>query len=207
VTRGGDGGRETAQKSRTVQFWRRRGRENCAEPFWGRNTVFPASWRAAPTSSGGDGRSTRCVRATHTCWAAGAGWARWREAWAERGVARASWARVARGVELGWQGVARASWARRAAGSWAGTVGELGWRSRGPRGGEGWRGLNGGKRGGRRGRLGRLKWAREGRLGHFTFFFCCSNCFPFSFYLLHLIQIQICHKFKLAPSSICIKQK
>jgi hypothetical protein len=43
--------------------------------------------------------------------------------------------------------------------------------------------------------------------GHFTFFFYFSNCFPFSFYLLHLIQIQICHQFKLAPSSICIKQK
>jgi hypothetical protein len=32
-----------------------------------------------------------------------------------------------------------------------------------------------------RGRLGRPKWAREGGLGHFTFFFYCSNCFPLFF--------------------------
>jgi hypothetical protein len=54
-------------------------------------------------------------------------------------------------------------------------------------------------------------WAERprgtGGVGHFSFFFYFSNCFPFSFYLLHLIQFQICHKFKLAPSSICIKQK
>jgi hypothetical protein len=109
--------------------------------------VFPASWRAGPTSSGGGGSSTRCVRATHACWAAGAGWARWREAWAERGVARASWARVARGLELGWRGVARASWARRAAGSWAGT-GLARWGS--------WAGARAATRGGR------LAWAERG---------------------------------------------
>jgi hypothetical protein len=56
------------------------------------------------------------------------------------------------------------------------------------------------------GRLGRKAEGNRGA-GHFTFFFYFRNCFPFSFYLLHLIQIQICHKFKLAPSSICIKQK
>jgi hypothetical protein len=56
------------------------------------------------------------------------------------------------------------------------------------------------------GRLGR-KAEGKGVAGHFTFFFYFRNCFPFSFYLLHLIQIQICHKFKLAPSSICIKQQ
>jgi hypothetical protein len=47
----------------------------------------------------------------------------------------------------------------------------------------------------------------KGVAGHFTLFFYFGNCFPFSFYLLHLTQIQICHNFKLAPSSICIKQK
>ena len=60
----------------------------------------------------------------------------------------------------------------------------------------------------------RARWAGwaerprgEGVAGQFTFFFYFGNCFPFSFYLLHLTQFQICHNFKLAPSSICIKQK
>jgi hypothetical protein len=60
-------------------------------------------------------------------------------------------------------------------------------------------------------RAGWAGWAErlrgKGVAGHFTLFFYFENCFPFSFYLLHLTQIQICHKFKLAPSSICIKQK
>jgi hypothetical protein len=62
-----------------------------------------------------------------------------------------------------------------------------------------------------RARGGWAGWAERprgtGGAGHLFFFFYFSNCFPFSFYLLHLIQFQICHKFKLAPSSICIKQK
>jgi hypothetical protein len=60
-------------------------------------------------------------------------------------------------------------------------------------------------------RAGWADWAEgprgTGGAGHFSLFFYFSNCFPFSFYLLHLVQFQICHKFKLAPSSICIKQK
>jgi hypothetical protein len=66
------------------------------------------------------------------------------------------------------------------------------------------------REGGRNGRargMGRLGRKAEGNMGAGHFFFYFSNCFPFSFYLLHLIQFQICHKFKLAPSSICIKQK
>jgi hypothetical protein len=66
------------------------------------------------------------------------------------------------------------------------------------------------ERGSRRARgVGRLGRKAEGKgvAGHFTLFFYFGNCFPFSFYLLHLTQIQICHNFKLAPSSICIKQK
>jgi hypothetical protein len=35
-------------------------------------------------------------------------------------------------------------------------------------------------------------------LGFFSFFFYSGICFPFSFYLLYLIQIQISHKLKLA---------
>jgi hypothetical protein len=73
VTRGGDGGRETAQKSRTVRFWRRRGRENCVEPFWGRYTVLLTR---GPTSSGGGALRARS-------WAR---WARWACGWA--GIAR-----------------------------------------------------------------------------------------------------------------------
>jgi hypothetical protein len=67
------------------------------------------------------------------------------------------------------------------------------------------------RKGGKGARAGWAAWAERprgtGGVGHFSFFFYFSNCFPFSFYLLHLIQFQICHKFKLAPSSICIKQK
>jgi hypothetical protein len=68
------------------------------------------------------------------------------------------------------------------------------------------------RKGGRgRARGGWAGWAERpggtGGMGHFSFFFYFSNCFPFSFYLLHLIQFQICHKFKLATSSKCIKQK
>ena len=37
-----------------------------------------------------------------------------------------------------------------------------------------------------------------GEAGFFSFFFYSGICFPFSFYLLYLIQIQISHKFKLA---------
>jgi hypothetical protein len=37
-----------------------------------------------------------------------------------------------------------------------------------------------------------------GEAGFFPFFFYSGICFPFSFYLLYLIQIQISHKFKLA---------
>jgi hypothetical protein len=40
---------------------------------------------------------------------------------------------------------------------------------------------------------------RGGRVvGFFSFFFYSGICFPFSFYLLYLIQTQISHKFKLA---------
>jgi hypothetical protein len=85
-------------------------------------------------------------------------------------------------------------------------------RTRGESGSADRAGLPGQREGGGNGRargIGRLGRKAEGNrgAGHFTFFFYFSNCFPFSFYLLHLIQIQICHKFKLAPSSICIKQK
>jgi hypothetical protein len=38
-------------------------------------------------------------------------------------------------------------------------------------------------------------------------FLLFQKMFSLFFYLLHLIQFQICHKFKLSPSSICIKQK
>jgi hypothetical protein len=37
-----------------------------------------------------------------------------------------------------------------------------------------------------------------GGVGFFSFFFYSGICFPFSFYLLYLIQTQISHKFKLA---------
>jgi hypothetical protein len=37
-----------------------------------------------------------------------------------------------------------------------------------------------------------------GGSGLLSFFFYSGICFPFSFYLLYLIQIQISHKFKLA---------
>jgi hypothetical protein len=60
-------------------------------------------------------------------------------------------------------------------------------------------------RGGWAGLAERLRGA--GGMGHFVFFFYSSNCFPFSFYLLYLIQFQICHKFKLAPSSIMHQTK
>jgi hypothetical protein len=60
-------------------------------------------------------------------------------------------------------------------------------------------------------RVGWAGWAKRprgaGGMGHFVFFFYSSNCFPFSFYLLYLIQFQICHKFKLAPSSIMHQTK
>jgi hypothetical protein len=32
-------GEKTGRGARLGRFWRRRGRENCAEPFWGRKTV------------------------------------------------------------------------------------------------------------------------------------------------------------------------
>jgi hypothetical protein len=59
----------------------------------------------------------------------------------------------------------------------------------------------------REGSVGPKGRGEQGVWATFPFFFYFSNCFPFSFYLLHLIQFQICYKFKLAPSSICIKQK
>jgi hypothetical protein len=37
-----------------------------------------------------------------------------------------------------------------------------------------------------------------GKAGFFSFFFYSGICFPFSFYFLYLIQIQISHNFKLA---------
>jgi hypothetical protein len=62
-----------------------------------------------------------------------------------------------------------------------------------------------------RARAGWAGWAERprgtGLWATFPFSFILAIVFPFPFYLLHLIQIQICHKFKLAPSSICIKQK
>jgi hypothetical protein len=36
-----------------------------------------------------------------------------------------------------------------------------------------------------------------GGVGFFSFLFYSGICFPFSFYFLYLIQIQISHKFKL----------
>jgi hypothetical protein len=60
-------------------------------------------------------------------------------------------------------------------------------------------------------RAGWAGWAERprgaGGMGHFVFFFYSSNCFPFSFYLLYLIQFQIGHKFKLAPPSIMHQTK
>jgi hypothetical protein len=49
--------------------------------------------------------------------------------------------------------------------------------------------------------------ARAGWGGFFPFFFYSGICFPFSFYLLYLIQIQIGHKFKLAFPSIMHQTK
>jgi hypothetical protein len=101
VTRGGDGGRETAQKSRTVRFWRRRGRENCVEPFWGRYTVLLTR---GPTSSG-DGALRARSWARWARWACGwAGIARElgrRDAGARAGPARGSWAAATQARELG----------------------------------------------------------------------------------------------------------
>jgi hypothetical protein len=56
--------------------------------------------------------------------------------------------------------------------------------------------------------LGWLGRKAEGRggCGPLYLFLLFRKLFPFSFYLLHLTQFQICHNFKLAPSSICIKQ-
>jgi hypothetical protein len=149
---------------------------------------------------GGAPRADACAR-TH---ARQGGWARWAERrWrSTRGRAgpRLGWgarqATRSRGPDaVGGAGLPRrGGWATRACGPTrerkAGAVGRAGREK---------------ERG--RGRLGWAGWAREGGLGHFPFLFYFSNCFPFSFYLLHLIQIQIRHKFKLAPSSICIKQK
>jgi hypothetical protein len=71
--------------------------------------------------------------------------------------------------------------------------------------GGGWRGPNGGEERGEGA-------ARPAEMGQgrgagplYLFLFIPEIVFPF--YLLHLIQIQMCHKFKLTPSSICIKQK
>jgi hypothetical protein len=46
-----------------------------------------------------------------------------------------------------------------------------------------------------------------GGSGLLSFFFYSGICFPFSFYLLYLIQIQIGHKFKLAFPSIMHQTK
>jgi hypothetical protein len=124
------------------------------------------------------GAPRRCVRATHAGWAAG--WVRWRGAWAERGW-RALSGPGSRAVAWGSAGAEMG----RDAGSW-----------RGPNGGEreggggDWAGRNGPGKGG---------WA--------TFPLFLFQKLFFSFYLLHLIQIQMCHNFKLTPSSIGIKQK
>jgi hypothetical protein len=65
--------------------------------------------------------------------------------------------------------------------------------------------------GGRRARAGWARWAERprgrGGVGFFPFFFYSGICFPFSFYLLYLIQIQIGHKFKLAFPSIMHQTK
>jgi hypothetical protein len=59
------GGRETAQESWVVRFWRRRGRENCAEPFG-----EDAQWRALPDararlgSDGGGAPRAACAQRT-----------------------------------------------------------------------------------------------------------------------------------------------
>jgi hypothetical protein len=72
------GGRETAQESWAVRFWRRRGRENCARIAWGRCTVCAGSLTRGPRlGSGSGGRPPRAgrgrVRATRA-WTCGLGW-------------------------------------------------------------------------------------------------------------------------------------
>jgi hypothetical protein len=179
---------------------RRRWARNCAKIS--DSSVLEASWarklrRAilgkmycgersltrGPTSSGGGGRSTRgCAHAGHV--AAGPRQSEGAVGLGGRGRPRA---RVGRAC-------VRGTGAERAAG----------WEARS------WAALHGPARGeerGKKGAAGPAEWAREGGLGHFPFLFISEIVFPFSFYLLPLTQIQICHNFKLAPSSICIKQK
>ena len=66
----------------------------------------------------------------------------------------------------------------------------------------------GGKEGARAGmgQMGRKADGR-GKRASLPFFFYSGICFPFSFYLLYLIQIQIGHKFKLAFPSIMHQTK
>jgi hypothetical protein len=139
------GGRETAQESWAVRFWRCRERENCARIAWGRCTVRAGSLTRGPRlGSGGGGRPPRAghgrVRATRA-WTCGLGWGArlgWR-AWAGRG---AGWAvRLARGGggEVAGRAGPRASGPTR--GREAGAVGRAGENER--REGGGWAGRDG----------------------------------------------------------------
>jgi hypothetical protein len=133
---------------------------------------------------------------------------------AKPGPSRASRAQAGPGSRAGW------SWAGGASRAQAGPGARLGAGLA-----RGWRGGGAGLALARPTRGGRLAWAEQGEkrgkkgvagpaemgqgreAGPLYLFLLLQQLFPFSFYLLHLIQIQICHKFKLAPSSICIKQK
>jgi hypothetical protein len=148
--------RKTGRGARAGRFWSCRGREKCAEPFWGRETVFTAP----------DARASGCVRATHAgaCglgWHLGASWPVGQAqagggAWAAclqlaraRGVGwrRCELGRAAAGA-LGWELAARAD-PRKSAGAGGRKGQELGralWTERGRKrgeGGRGWAGRNG----------------------------------------------------------------
>jgi hypothetical protein len=183
-----------------------RSRASCVGPT--DQAVAGAEPPARDTRGRGRGAGRRWRRSTRGCVRADA-----RAAGRLGAVGRAALALHARtrwaATGLGGAAGHALAWAGRGGGSWAAAARRLGHaRVRAHEGEEGWRGgpSGEGEREGK-GRLGWAGWAREGGLGHFPFLFYFSNCFPFSFYLLHLIQIQIRHKFKLAPSSICIKQK
>jgi hypothetical protein len=127
--------------------------------------------------------------------------------WLSRGGGRRSTRGRARRRRCGWAAShvgRRRGRGRRASAKLAGR--ELGCLARAHEG-EGDAGPRGGGRGEDGGAVGRPNGPGKGVAGHFPFSFYFGNCFPFSFYLPHLTQIQICHNFKLAPSSICIKQK
>jgi hypothetical protein len=141
--RRGGGGREIAQESRVVRFWRRRGRKKLRRAVRGRCTVESAPWRAGPAEQWR--RRALGVHARSRGPARGKG---------EAGALARSWAEQwTRAGPRGWRG----------AGSWA--------ASRRPKKGGGGAGPSGGEEGGEGGRGGPAEWAREGEGADFLSLF------------------------------------